>query len=113
VLSTWALLLDQGRLQDGEPYLAGTAHRATARLSAGTVAAMGGGTEVTVSTDRGAVTLPLVVTDIPDGVVWLPTNAVRCAVRATLGADAGDVVTVSVGAGGSPDTIRTAGEVAP
>ena len=27
-----------------------------------------------------------------DGVVWLPTNARHCAVRATLGADAGAVV---------------------
>jgi NADH-quinone oxidoreductase subunit G len=94
VLATWPLLLDTGRLQDGEPYLAGTAHRAVARLSAATVAAMGGGDEVTVSTDRGSITVPLVVTDIPDGVVWLPTNSARCAVRATLGADAGDVVTV-------------------
>jgi NADH-quinone oxidoreductase subunit G len=37
-----------------------------------------------------------VVTDMPDGVVWVPTNSPRCAVRATLGADAGDVVTVSL-----------------
>jgi NADH-quinone oxidoreductase subunit G len=99
VLATWPLLLDRGRLQDGEPYLAGTAHRAAARLSAATVAAMGGGNEVTVATDRGSITVPLVVTDMPDGVVWLPTNSARCAVRATLGADAGDVVTVSISKG--------------
>jgi NADH-quinone oxidoreductase subunit G len=101
VLATWPLLLDAGRLQDGEPYLAGTAHRAAARLSAATVAALGGGNEVTVGTDRGTVTLPLIVTDMPDGVVWLPTNSARCAVRATLGADAGDVVTVSASTAGA------------
>ena len=35
VLATWSQLLDAGRLQDGEPYLAGTARPAVARLSAG------------------------------------------------------------------------------
>jgi NADH-quinone oxidoreductase subunit G len=62
---------------------------------------MGGGNEVTVGTDRGTITLPLIVTDMPDGVVWLPTNSARCAVRATLGADAGDVVTVSASTAGA------------
>ena len=32
-LATWRHLLDRGSLQDGEPYLAGTAPRATARIS--------------------------------------------------------------------------------
>jgi NADH-quinone oxidoreductase subunit G len=101
VLSTWSMLLDRGRLQDGEPYLAGTAHRAVARLSPATAAALGlllntgSGVRagaVTVSTDRGEITLPLAVTPMPDGVVWLPANSPGSTVRATLGAGNGDPV---------------------
>jgi len=100
VLSTWALLLDQGRLQDGEPYLAGTAHRAVVRLSPATAAGLGllpgaGGSAVTVSTDRGEITLPLAVTPMPDGVVWLPSNSNGSAVRAALGVGNGDSVSIS------------------
>jgi len=99
VLATWHLLLDAGRLQDDEPYLAGTAHRAMARLSPGTAAELGvaDGEPVRVGTARGSVTLPLLVTAMPDRVVWLPTNSARCAVRATLGADSGTLVTINRG----------------
>ena len=34
VLAGWRMLLDAGRLQDGEPYLAGTARTPVVRLSA-------------------------------------------------------------------------------
>jgi NADH-quinone oxidoreductase subunit G len=104
VLSTWALLLDKGRLQDGEVFLAGTAHRAVVRLSAATAAGLGvppgvAGTAVTVSTDRGEITLPLAVTPMPDDVVWLPTNSPGSAVRAILGAGNGDIVTIASASG--------------
>ncbi len=94
VLATWHLLLDGGRLQGGEPFLAGTGKRSSARLSAATAAALGvaDGESVTVSTDAGAVTLPVLVTAMPDRVVWVPTNGADCAVRDTLHADAGHVV---------------------
>jgi NADH-quinone oxidoreductase subunit G len=94
VLATWHLLLDAGRLQDDEPYLAGTAHRAVARLSAATAAEIGlaPGAPLSVTTAQGTVTLPGVITAIPDRVVWLPTNSHLSAVRATLGVDAGAVV---------------------
>jgi NADH-quinone oxidoreductase subunit G len=97
VLSTWSLLLDTGRMQDGEPYLAGTAHRAVARISVATAAEIGltADTLLAVSTARGTVTLPVVITAIPDRVVWLPTNSAGSAVRATLGADSGAVVSVA------------------
>jgi NADH-quinone oxidoreductase subunit G len=97
VLSTWRLLLDAGRMQDGEPYLAGTARAAGARLSAATAAEVGcaDGELLTVSTDRGSVTVPLVVTQMPDRVVWLPTNSAGCAVRRTLAVDSGTVVRIS------------------
>ncbi len=41
VLAGWRMLLDAGRLQDGEPYLAGTARTPVLRLSAGTAAEIG------------------------------------------------------------------------
>ncbi|TRW81216.1 NADH-quinone oxidoreductase subunit G [Mycolicibacterium sp. 018/SC-01/001] len=96
VLATWRLLLDQGRLQDGEPHLAGTAHAAVVRLSATTAADIDAqpGDPVTVSTDRGSITLPLAVTEMADRVVWLPTNSPGCAVHATLGVTAGAVVSI-------------------
>jgi len=83
-------------MQDGEPFLAGTARPACARLSAALAAEMGlvDGDKVTVATDRGSITLPAEVAAMPDRVVWLPTNSAGCAVRGELGADAGALVTV-------------------
>ncbi|HSV68401.1 MAG TPA: NADH-quinone oxidoreductase subunit G [Mycobacteriales bacterium] len=99
VLATWRLLLDAGSLQDGEPHLAGTARPARALLSAVTAAEVGAteGQPLRVSTARGAITLPLSIVDMPDGVVWLPANSPGSAVRRTLGAGAGSIVTVSTG----------------
>ncbi len=99
VLSTWHHLLDAGSLQDGEPFLAGTAPRPVARLSAATAASVGvaDGGQLAVSTDHGTVTLPLAVTPMPDHVVWLPTNSPGSTVRATLAADSGTVVRIGAG----------------
>ncbi|HEX6921131.1 MAG TPA: NADH-quinone oxidoreductase subunit G [Actinomycetes bacterium] len=99
VLATWHLLLDEGRLQDGEPFLAGTARQPVARLSAATAEEVGvaDGHDVTVATDRGEITLPLTVTEMPDRVVWLPTNSVGSAVRRALAADNGTLVRVRPG----------------
>jgi NADH-quinone oxidoreductase subunit G len=100
VLSTWATLLDSGRMQDGEPFLAGTAPRPVARLSAASARALGvvDGDPVTVAGPLGRVSVPALVTEgMVDGVVWLPTNSSNCAVRAGLGADAGVRVTVTKG----------------
>jgi NADH-quinone oxidoreductase subunit G len=95
-LATWAQLVDAGRLQDGEPYLAGTARPAVARASAATAASAGvaDGDKVTVATTAGSVTVPLAVTDMADGVVWLPTNSSGAGVRADLGAGHGSRVTL-------------------
>ncbi|MCF2529560.1 NADH-quinone oxidoreductase subunit G [Yinghuangia soli] len=95
VLASWRLLLDDGRGQDGESALAGTRRRPTARLSAATAAGIGAadGTEVTVSTRHGGeITLPLAVTEMADGVVWLPANSPGSAVHRTLGVVPGEVV---------------------
>jgi len=99
VLAGWRLLLDAGRLQDGEPYLAGTARPAVARLSAATAAEVGAhdGESLTVSTGRGTITLPLEVTDMPDRVVWLPLNSPGSAVHRQLGVTPGTVVTIEAG----------------
>ncbi|GIZ98306.1 NADH-quinone oxidoreductase [Tsukamurella sp. TY48] len=94
LLATWRQLLDLGRGQDGEPNLAATARPPVARLSAATAAEIGAVDSVTVSTDRGAITLPLVVTDMPDRVVWLPRNSPGSTVCETLGAGWGAVVRI-------------------
>jgi NADH-quinone oxidoreductase subunit G len=103
VLATWHLLLDEGRLQDGEPYLAGTRHVPVARTSLATAVEIGAvdGGWVTVSTTRGAITLPLVVTPMADRVVWLPTNSPNSHVRSTLGVDHGALVTLTAGTTGT------------
>ena len=95
-LATWAQLLDAGRMQDGEPYLAGTVRPTVARVSAATAVAadLADGDKVTVATTAGSVTVALEVTDMADGVVWLPTNSLGVAVRAGLGAGHGSRVTL-------------------
>lgn len=98
ILASWRMLLDAGSLQDGEPNLAGTARQTVARLSALTAREIGArdGEPVTVSTGRGAVTLPLAITAMPDRVVWLPLNSPGCRVHDQLGAVPGDVVAIEV-----------------
>jgi NADH-quinone oxidoreductase subunit G len=99
VLATWHQLLDAGRMQDGEPYLAGTARGACVRLSAATAAeiAVADGDAVTVASEQGAITLPARLTPMPGRVVWLPTNSAGCAVRRQLGVGAGAVVSIERG----------------
>ncbi|HSY14783.1 MAG TPA: NADH-quinone oxidoreductase subunit G [Jatrophihabitantaceae bacterium] len=102
ILASWHELLDAGRLSDGDENLAGTAKPARALLNAATAAELGlaAGELLSVSTERGVITVPLTIAELPDRVVWLPTNARGSSVRATLGAVAGDVVTLA--AGGPP-----------
>ncbi|CDO87516.1 NADH-quinone oxidoreductase subunit G [Mycobacterium triplex] len=99
VLTGWRMMLDNGRAQDGEPYLAGTARKPVARLSAGTATEIGAseGDTVTVSTSRGSISLPLNITDMPDRVVWLPLNSPGSAVQRDLGVTVGSVVKIGVG----------------
>ncbi len=99
VLAGWRMLLDSGRLQDGEPYLAGTARPPVARLSAATAASIGAadGGLLTVSADGGSVTLPLEVTEMADGVVWLPLNSSGSVVHRDLGVTVGAVVRIEAG----------------
>jgi NADH-quinone oxidoreductase subunit G len=99
VLATWHHLLDSGRMQDGEPFLAGTAPKVQAMLSTKTAASHGlaEGDTVRVSTGAGAMTVPVIVRDMADDVIWLPTNSAGSTVRSTLGVDAGTAVSLAKG----------------
>jgi len=99
ILATWHHLLDSGRMQDGEPFLAGTAPRSRALLSAKTAASIGvaEGETVRVSSGSGAIAVPVTIKDMADNVIWLPTNSPGSAVRSTLGVDAGTVVSLTKG----------------
>ncbi len=94
LLATWPMLLDLGAMTDGDDILMGTARPAVVLLSKARANALGlnDGDAVSVSTDRGTITLPAQITDMPDDVVWLPTNSPGSTVRRTLGPAA--VVTV-------------------
>jgi NADH-quinone oxidoreductase subunit G len=97
VLATWHHLLDEGRLQDAEPHLAGTRKAAVARINDALAAVVGvaDGESITVSTSRGTVTLPVVITDMVDQVVWIPTNSTGSRVLSSLGVASGAVVQLS------------------
>jgi NADH-quinone oxidoreductase subunit G len=97
VLATWRQLVDDASLAVDEPALAGTARPAYLRCNAATAERLGltAGAPGTVRTERGAVTLPVVIADLPDGVVWLPAKSPGSHVRTTLGAGHGDLVGVS------------------
>ena len=99
VLATWRHLLDSGRLQEDEPFLAATARSASVRLSHATASSIGAidGADVTVATDRGSITLPLLVTAMPDAVVWIPTNSEGSHVARTLGVAPGALVRITAG----------------
>jgi NADH-quinone oxidoreductase subunit G len=68
-----------------------------ARLSAATANEIGvaQGAAVTVSTDAGSVTLPAEIAELPDRVVWLPTNSPGSHVRRLLSADTGAIVSLA------------------
>ncbi|MFV0252091.1 MAG: NADH-quinone oxidoreductase subunit G [Beutenbergiaceae bacterium] len=97
-LASWRLLLDAARGQDGEPHLAGTANRAVVRVSAATAAGLdvGDGDNLTVTGPLGAVTLPTLVTTMPDQVVWVPLHSPGCSAYRMLGVGAGGSVQLSV-----------------
>ncbi|ADD40989.1 NADH-quinone oxidoreductase subunit G [Stackebrandtia nassauensis] len=105
VLATWHHLLDSGTLQDNNTHLAGTAATPVVRLSHGTAASIGAaeGQPVTVASSSGGITLPLAVTRMPDGVVWLPTNSPGSGVYRGLGVAAGDIVSIATYNGGNRD----------
>jgi NADH-quinone oxidoreductase subunit G len=82
-LATWKLMLDNGSMQDNEKHLAATARTPVCRVSRQAHAALG--PMVTLTGDRGSVTLPVeVADDLADDVVWVPANSVGNGVLADL-----------------------------
>lgn len=112
VLAGHRMLLDQGRLQDGDEALAGTRHASVARLSATTAREIGvnDGELLAVSGPLGSVRFPLAVTEMPDRVVWLPLNSAGEGVTADTGARTGELVRIAPDDGGDAD--GTAGPAA-
>ncbi|MEI8407680.1 MULTISPECIES: NADH-quinone oxidoreductase subunit G [unclassified Kribbella] len=98
-LSTWRMLIDESRANDGEPHLTATARTPVARISRTTAHRVGvaDGDELVVSTDAGSIRLPVVITPMTDNVVWLPTNSADSHVRRSLHADHGSIVTIAGG----------------
>ena len=66
-------------------------------MSAATAAGIGAADDspVEVSTTCAAIVLPLQITEMVDGVVWVPMNSPGASVTADLRAQAGDVVTIA------------------
>jgi len=97
LLTTHKPMLDAGRLQDGEPFLAATALRPVAKVGVDLARrlSLAGGEEVTVSTATGSITLPAVVGGVSDGSVWLPECSAGSTVHQTLGAGHGSRVTLT------------------
>lgn len=96
ILASWHQLVDAGALQIAERYLAGTAKAPVARVSVTTANAHGvtDGDLIEVRTETGSITLPVAITPMSDRVVWLPLKSHDSLVYTTLGAQAGDVVTL-------------------
>jgi NADH-quinone oxidoreductase subunit G len=90
-LATWKQMIDNGSMQDGEDHLRATGRAPVARVTAAVYDALG--STVTISGDRGSVTLPAEVADIADGTIWVPANSFGDGVLAGL-ASPGSRVTV-------------------
>jgi NADH-quinone oxidoreductase subunit G len=101
VLASWRQLLDAGTLQRDEPALAGTARRPVVRVGADAARRLGvaDGDRLTVTGEIGSITLPVLITPMPDQVVWLPMNSPGSRLRAGLGTAPGGVVQLSVAGG--------------
>lgn len=97
VLAGHRMLLDQGLLQKGDDALAGTRHATVARTSAATAerAGLRDGQPVAVTGPAGSVTLTLRVTQMPDGVIWLPLNSTGGGTHQDLGTVPGRLVRIS------------------
>lgn len=83
VLATWKQSIDNGRMQDGDKYLKATARPVVALVPRDVFDACG--PTVTITGDRGSVTLPAEVgDDLVDGVVWVPANSFGAGVLSDL-----------------------------
>ena len=99
VLETWRQMIDDGRGQDGQPKYHQTARPAVLRANQATLRAAGiePGGQATIGTDDGSATFPAEVADLPDNVVWVPSNS-GVNLR-TIRAGHGSVVTLTAAGG--------------
>jgi NADH-quinone oxidoreductase subunit G len=98
-LASWRQLLDNGSLQVNEPNLSGTARKAVARINGKFADSLGVSTGdlITVSTEHGALSLNVEISDVVDNAVWLPRNAVASQSLRMLGVLNGAQVNVRKG----------------
>ena len=82
-LATWKQMLDNGTMQDGDDNLRATARMPVARVSANVYDALG--PSITLTGDRGSVTLPAVIAEMGDDVVWVPANSTGRGLLADVG----------------------------
>lgn len=96
VIDTWHQLIDDGRCQDGATAYRATARPAVLRVSEETLALAGlqGATEVVVSTSRGEQVFPVELADLPESVIWIPSNSSGVHVRSAIGCGYGDRATL-------------------
>jgi NADH-quinone oxidoreductase subunit G len=98
-LSTWRQLIDGGRGQDGEEFMAATARDTVARVSPALAGQLGvaDGDELSIDCNAGWYTLPVAITPgMAEGTVWVPTNSPGTPLG-ELGVVFGDDVALSVG----------------
>jgi NADH-quinone oxidoreductase subunit G len=95
-LTSWRLLLDLGTLQDGEANLAGTARKASARISKARAEKLGvnDGDLLSISSDLGSLKLPVEISEMSDDQIWVPRNSISSQVIANLGFVTGQVTVV-------------------
>ena len=95
-LTSWRLLLDLGTLQDGEANLAGTARKASARISKSRAEKLGvnEGEFLSISSDLGTLKLPVEISEMSDDQIWVPRNSIDSQVIANLGFVSGQVTVV-------------------
>jgi NADH-quinone oxidoreductase subunit G len=95
-LTSWRLLLDLGTLQDGEANLAGTARKASARISKARANKLGvnDGELILISSDLGSLKLPVEISEMSDDAIWVPRNSIDSQVIANLGFVNGQVTVV-------------------
>jgi NADH-quinone oxidoreductase subunit G len=101
VLSSWKLMLDDGRMQDGDEHLRATARKPVVLVTGSVLDGLGvrEGDPVTLSGPRGSVTLPVGLGDqLAEGVVWAPASAPGASVRHLVG-PAGSPVSVTAAKG--------------
>ncbi|MGH3361873.1 MAG: NADH-quinone oxidoreductase subunit G [Nocardioides sp.] len=81
-LATWKQMIDNGSMQQGDKAYLATARVPVARVSAEVYDAVG--PTVTLTGDRGSVTLPAEIADVAEGTVWVPANSFGRGVLADL-----------------------------